>query len=74
LGSLPEGICWGSVYGLSILSGIGFTMSLFIGSLAFECHEGACYDLVDYRMGILIGSFLSGVVGYFILSKTLPKA
>ena len=74
LGSLPEGVTWGSVYGLALLSGIGFTMSLFIGSLAFECHEGACYDLVDYRMGILIGSFLSGIVGFFILSKTLPKA
>ena len=74
LGSLPDGVSWGSVYGLAILSGIGFTMSLFIGSLAFECHRGACYELVDYRMGILIGSFVSGVVGYFILSKTLPKA
>ena len=74
LGSLPEGVTWGSVYGLAILSGIGFTMSLFIGSLAFECHGNeACYELVDYRMGILIGSLLSGIFGYFILSKTLPK-
>jgi len=74
LGSLPQGVSWGSVYGLAILSGIGFTMSLFIGSLAFECHEGACYDMVDYRMGILIGSFVSGLVGFLVLSKTLPKA
>ncbi len=74
LGSLPDRVTWGSVYGLAILSGIGFTMSLFIGSLAFECHEGACYDLVDYRMGILIGSLISGLFGYLILSKTLPKA
>ena len=73
LGSLPEGVTWGSVYGLAILSGIGFTMSLFIGSLAFECHEGVCYDLVDYRMGILLGSFISGVIGYLVLLKTLPK-
>ncbi len=73
LGSLPKGVSWGAVYGLAILSGIGFTMSLFIGSLAFECHEGSCYDLVDYRMGILLGSFFSGIVGYFVLSKTLPK-
>lgn len=74
LGKLPEGISWGSIYGLAILSGIGFTMSLFIGSLAFECHgDAVCYDLVDYRMGILIGSLVSGVVGYFILSKTLPR-
>lgn len=73
LGSLNEGTTWGSIYGVALLSGIGFTMSLFIGSLAFECHEGACYDLVDYRMGILIGSFLSGIVGYLVLRKTLPK-
>jgi len=73
LGSLPHGCTWGSIYGLAILSGIGFTMSLFIGSLAFECHEGVCYDLVDYRMGILLGSFVSGIVGYFVLLKTLPK-
>lgn len=74
LGSLPEGMNWGSVYGLGILSGIGFTMSLFVGSLAFECHEGVCYDLVDYRMGILIGSFVSGIAGYLVLYKNLPKA
>jgi len=74
LGTLNEGTTWGSIYGVAILSGIGFTMSLFIGSLAFECHEGACYDLVDYRMGILIGSFASGIFGYYILTKTLPKA
>jgi len=73
LGTLPDGITWGSVYGLAILSGIGFTMSLFIGSLAFESHEGACYELVDERMGVLIGSLLSGIIGYFVLSKTLPN-
>lgn len=74
LGSLDDGITWGSVYGLAILSGIGFTMSLFIGSLAFECHESStCFDLVDYRMGILLGSLISGIVGYLVLSKTLPK-
>lgn len=73
LGSLNEGTSWGSIYAVAILSGIGFTMSLFIGSLAFECHEGLCYDLVDYRMGILLGSLASGLLGYFVLSKTLPK-
>jgi len=73
LGSLPEGVSWGSIYGLAILSGIGFTMSLFIGSLAFGCSEGSCYSLVDYRMGILLGSFVSGLVGYLVLRKTLPN-
>ena len=74
LGKLSDGLTWGSIYGLAILSGIGFTMSLFIGSLAFECHEGACFELVDERMGILIGSLISGVAGYLVLYKTLPKA
>lgn len=74
LGSLNDGTTWGSIYGVAILSGIGFTMSLFIGSLAFECHEGACYGLVDYRMGILLGSFTSGLVGYLLLRVTLPKS
>ncbi len=73
LGSLNDGTTWASVYGVAILSGIGFTMSLFIGSLAFECHEGVCFNLVDYRMGILLGSFVSGLVGYFVLSIALPK-
>ncbi len=73
LGTLAEGIGWGHVYGLAILSGIGFTMSLFIGSLAFECHEGVCFDLVDERMGILIGSLLSGVVGYAVLKYQFRK-
>lgn len=73
LGTLNEETTWGSVYGVAILSGIGFTMSLFIGSLAFECHTGDCYDLVDYRMGILLGSLVSGIVGYLVLYKTLPE-
>jgi len=71
LGTLSKKISWINLYGLAVLSGVGFTMSLFVGSLAFECSHGACFDLVDYRMGILIGSLLSGVLGYFILSKTL---
>ena len=72
-GELPEGINWKSVYGLAILSGIGFTMSLFIGSLAFECSQGACYALADERIGIIVGSLLSGLVGYWLLHTSLPK-
>lgn len=73
LGALNDGTTWGSIYGVAILSGIGFTMSLFIGSLAFECNEGGCFNLIDYRMGILLGSFCSGIVGYLVLTQTLPK-
>lgn len=63
---------WLSLYGVSALCGIGFTMSLFIGSLAFE--ETGVNMLFDERLGIIIGSLASGIVGYFILRKSLsPK-
>ncbi|NPA29123.1 MAG: Na+/H+ antiporter NhaA [Epsilonproteobacteria bacterium] len=68
LGKLPDGVGWRELYGVSVISGIGFTMSLFIGSLAFECSGGVCFDVADERIGILIGSLLSGAVGYWLLS------
>ncbi|BDY12000.1 Na+/H+ antiporter NhaA [Hydrogenimonas cancrithermarum] len=64
LGSLPEGVAWRHIYGAAMLGGIGFTMSLFIGSLAFECSGEGCLQQVDERMGILIGSLFSGLAGY----------
>jgi Na+:H+ antiporter, NhaA family len=65
LAKLPEGANWGQVLGLSVLCGIGFTMSLFVGSLAFipDVSEYAGMD----RVGILTGSFLAAVIGYLIL-------
>lgn len=68
--SIPEGMSWGSLYGMSALCGIGFTMSLFIGSLAFDTSSSQM--VFDERLGIIIGSLLSGVVGTLILQKTLP--
>lgn len=71
LTSLPEGMNWASLYGISALCGIGFTMSLFIGSLAFE-QTGA--DIFfDERLGIIMGSIASGVFGYWLLSRSLPE-
>lgn len=67
----PGNISWLSLYGTSILCGIGFTMSLFIGSLAFE-DEGTLLPFDD-RLGILLGSLVSGVVGYWLLNTSLPK-
>jgi len=66
LAELPNTINWRQVYGLSALCGIGFTMSLFIGSLAFEGSGGPDYK-VDDRIGILAGSFLSAILGIAIL-------
>ncbi len=71
LGKLPDKLTWTHLYGVSILGGIGFTMSLFIGSLAFECAEGACLNMTDERIGILLGSLLSGVLGYLVLKSRL---
>lgn len=71
LTELPGDISWGSLYGAAALCGIGFTMSLFIGSLAFE--ETDVNLTFDDRLGIIIGSLLSGIVGYLVLSKSLPS-
>lgn len=73
LGHLPYAVNWPMLYGVGILSGIGFTMSLFIGSLAFEETRSAGIMLVDERIGILIGSLISGLVGYVILNKVLKN-
>jgi Na+:H+ antiporter, NhaA family len=68
---LPAGVNWGAFYGVALLTGIGFTMSLFIGSLAFE-HSGYGYD-ASVRAGVMLGSGLSAIVGYTVLHLTLPK-
>lgn len=62
---LPQNVSWMQLYGVSLLCGIGFTMSLFVGSLAFE--QGGAEYVVDNRLGILTGSVLSGVCGYLVL-------
>jgi len=74
LARLPEGANWGSLYGVSILCGVGFTMSLFIGSLAFENLAVDQKLLFDERLGIILGSLLSGIMGYIVLHLSLPKA
>jgi len=70
---LPEGAGWGALYGVSILSGVGFTMSLFIGGLAFEYKQLNMDVIFDERLGIVLGSLLSGVIGYLVLQKVLPR-
>lgn len=71
LSSLPTGLSWPHIYGSALLCGVGFTMSLFIGSLAFE-NTGVNL-LFDERMGIIVGSLLAAAGGYFVLRKTLPN-
>lgn len=71
LAPLPK-MRWRELYGVALLCGIGFTMSLFIGSLAFE-QTGASQQGVD-RLGVLLGSLLSAVAGLLYLHFVLPKA
>jgi NhaA family Na+:H+ antiporter len=67
----PAGCSWADLYGVSVLAGIGFTMSLFIGSLAFE-FAGYGYH-AGVRAGVLIGSTLSAVLGYTVLRLSLHR-
>ncbi len=71
IAKLPDQSTMKQMYGLSILCGIGFTMSLFIGSLAFE-NVSTDY-LISDRIGVLFGSILSAIVGYTVLSHFSPK-
>jgi len=68
MGRLPEGVNWLQVYGVALLAGIGFTMSLFITSLAFDDKA----MLTSARLAILVGSILSAVAGLVILSRAAP--
>ena len=72
LARLPEGVDLRQIYGTALLCGIGFTMSLFIGSLAFEglASEAGVSD----RLGILLGSMTSAVAGCLVLRSVLPRA
>ncbi len=69
LARVPDGVSWLEFYGLSVLCGIGFTMSLFIGSLAFE-HGGPDLETA-VRLGVLTGTLLSGFLGYFLLRHAM---
>jgi len=66
IASLPKGISWLQVYGLSLIAGIGFTMSLFIGNLAFSSPE----QLAAVKLGVLSGSLISALGGILILRNT----
>jgi NhaA family Na+:H+ antiporter len=60
---MPPGVDWRMIHGVSLLAGIGFTMSLFIGSLAFDTTD----RITDVRLGVLLGSLCSAVCGFGVL-------
>ena len=64
--SRPKGATWAQIYGVSLLCAIGFTMSLFIGALAFD--DAALVD--SAKLGTLAGSLLAGLAGFLVLRST----
>lgn len=71
IGRLPEGASWASLFGVAMLCGIGFTMSLFIASLALD-QGGPAYEAAT-RIGILGGSMVSAICGYLLLRVVTPR-
>lgn len=69
LARLPEGVSWHHIYGVACLTGVGFTMSLFIGSLAFGNDD----TINAVRLGVLVGSILSGLLGFFVLRASVSQ-
>jgi NhaA family Na+:H+ antiporter len=69
LARLPKNVTWRHVYAVACLTGVGFTMSLFIGSLAF----GGADEMNSVRLGVVLGSVLSGLFGYVLLKTATPK-
>ncbi len=73
LARLPEGVTFVQIYGAAILCGIGFTMSFFIGMLAFE-NTATGEVIVSDQLGILAGTLLSAIFGSLVLYRVLPRA
>lgn len=70
---MPEGANWKRLASVSVLAGIGFTVSLFIANLSFGGDPMKNELLNDAKLGILVGSLLAGVLGWLLLHITLPK-
>lgn len=68
LARLPDGVSWAQIYGVALLAGIGFTMSLFIGTLAFSDPA----QTAAVRIGVLTGSLASAIAGALVLRRALP--
>jgi len=71
MAKLPKNSSWMSIYGVSLLCGIGFTMSLFLGTLSFE---NANNYLREVRLGVIIGSILSGLIGAIVLQMAFTES
>ena len=72
IAKLPQGINFKQIFAVAILCGIGFTMSMFLASLAFNADAGESINALS-RLGILLGSTVSAIVGYMVLKATTAK-
>ena len=74
LASMPEGSNWARLASVSMLGGIGFTVSLFIANLSFGTGDPLLSSLLnDAKLGILVASLTAGMLGWALLHLTLPK-
>ena len=72
--NMPVGVDWKMLFGVSMLGGIGFTVSMFIANLSFAGHgEEGLLLLNEAKLGILAGSVIAGAIGYTLLHKFLPQ-
>ena len=69
---MPAGMDWKNIAGVSLLGGIGFTVSLFVANLSFA---GDHPELLNQaKFGVLVGTIVAGILGYVVLNLVLPKA
>lgn len=73
LAPMPEGSNWARMASVSMLGGIGFTVSLFIANLSFGTNASMAILLNDAKLGILVASILAGILGWLLLHFSLPK-
>ena len=73
LAPMPEGGNWARMASVSMLGGIGFTVSLFIANLSFGTNASMAILLNDAKLGILVASILAGILGWLLLHFSLPK-
>lgn len=72
--SMPQGMTQNQLFGVSMLGGIGFTVALFIANLSFDLSTSQGVELLNQaKLGVFVGSIVSGIVGYFLLKRTLPQ-
>ncbi len=69
MAELPPGLTWKQIFGVALLGGIGFTMAIFVATLAF----GDPGLLNQAKSGIFLGSLVAGIAGFLLLKKMFPE-